>query len=219
MPLKLRQVARALPTLIVDDPYDLVATLQVVDGVADFAPLRWWYARMAARLPPAERERYQRLTRQRIDLPRLRGLPHGSYGRALAAFVDAERIDPEYFLNLYPPAASTFERHWVMHRFAKVHDPLHVLLGLSTWLPHEMGLQLFHFTNFGEPLALGTFVNFWPVVLKRAPLRATVSEMIRLPALGPTLPNLLWFPHEERWEQDLVSLRRELSIPPEGFPA
>lgn len=219
MALKLRQVARALPTLILRDPYDLRATLEVVDGVAGFRPLELWYARMAARLSPEDRARYQRLTRERIDLPRLRGLPHGSYGRALASFVDSEQIDPEYFLNLYPPAARTLEAHWVMHRFAKVHDPLHVLLGLSTWLPHEMGLQLFHFTNFGEPLALGTFINFWPVVIKRAPLLPTVSEMVRLPRLGPRLPNLLWFPHEERWEQDLLDLRRELGIPPEGFPA
>lgn len=219
VPLKLRQVAGALPTLMLKNPYDLQATLQIVDGIAWFRPLELAYERLARDLSPEQREHYRELTFRRIDLDHLRGLPHGSYGRALAAFVDAEEIDPEYFLNLYPPARQAMHDHWIMYRFAKVHDPIHVLMGLSTWMPHEMGLQLFHTTNFGEPLGLGTFVMFWPIVLKRAPLLPTVREMVRLPLLGPKLPNLLWFPHEERWEQDLLDLRAELGIPPEGYPA
>ncbi len=217
MALKLRQIARAMPRMLVLEPYDLTATLQIFDGVAEFWPVERWFDRLIADLDPAEIAHLEALTFSRIDLDTLRGLPHGSYGRALAAFIDGDQLDPEYFLNLYPPARQAFADHWVMYRYAKVHDMLHVILGVSIWMPQEMGLQVFQFTNFGEPFALGTLAAWPAVVWKFGHPGRTVKEMLHQGRVGRTLPNLLFFPHEERWEQPLVDLRRELGVPAAGI--
>lgn len=217
MPLKLRQILTAMPRMLVLEPYDLKATLQIFDGVASFRPVELWFDRLVAHLDPQEREHLERLTFERIDLDHLRSLPHGTYGRAFASFIDADGLDPEYFLNLYPPAAPAFRDHWVMYRYAKVHDFAHVCLGISTWMPDEMGLQVFHFTNFKEPFALGTLAAYPTVVWRFGHARTTVAEMLRQGRWGPRVKNLLLFPHEERFEQPLTELRRELGIPEAGI--
>lgn len=217
MPLKLRQVAAAMPRMLVLQPYDLTATLEIFDGVATFGPLQRWFDRLVAALSPAEQAHLRTLTFQRVDLDALRGLPHGSYGRAFAAFIDGDGLDPEYFLNLYPPARAAFADNWVMYRYAKVHDMLHVILGVSIWMPQEMGLQVFHYTNFREPFALGTLAAWPAVVWKFGHPRTTVKEMLYQGRWGRRVPNLLLFPHEERWAQPLVELRRELGVPEAGI--
>lgn len=217
MPLKLLQIARAMPTMLVLEPYDLTATLQIFDGVASFGPVEAWFERFAADLDAAELDRLRELTFRRIDLDAMRALPHGSYGRSFAAFIDGDKLDPEYFLNLYPPARQAFADHWLMYRYAKVHDMLHVILGVSIWMPEEMGLQLFQFTNFREPFALGTLAAWPAVIWKFGHPRTTLREMRHQGAWGRKVKNLLLFPHEERWEQPLVELRDELGVPRAGI--
>lgn len=217
MPLRLSQILRALPTVLVRNPYDLTATLQLFEAVATFPPVEAWFDRFAADLSPEQLDRMRELTFRRIELSSLRALPHGTFGRAFAAFIDGDQLDPEYFLNLYPPAREAFADHWLMYRYAKVHDMLHVILGVSIWMPEEMGLQLFQFTNFKEPFALGTLPALPGVLWKHGHPRSTLREMRHQAAWGRRLPNLLLFPHEERWDQPLVALRAELGVPPTGI--
>lgn len=217
MRFRLRPLVAAAPRML-RDPYDLGGIMRVTMGIGETRPMQWWFWRLGRDLSPGDADRLSALTLAPVDLAPLRALPHGTFGRAYASFLDSQGLDPEYFLHVHPPAARIFEEHWILYRYAKVHDMLHVLLGVSIWMPEEIGLQLFHMTNLRDPFSAGTLALLPLVALRYGHPRRAVAESWRLGRLGAQVPPLLFFPFEERWEQPLVEMRAELGLPPEGAP-
>jgi ubiquinone biosynthesis protein Coq4 len=216
MPLKIRQMARTLPTLVAD-PFDLPAVVKLFDGMASSSLVRLPYQRMAERLDEADRARLERLTREPVDMEALGRLPRDSFGGAYARWMSICRFSPSYYADVYPPSVALFEAHWPLLRYAKVHDFHHVAMGLGANLPDEIGLQVFNLLNFGEPMG-GMTLGLLPYVLARygQPAR-TLAQVGRCARLSRRLPDLWIFPFEERYAQPLAELRRELGLPVEGL--
>lgn len=86
----------------------------------------------------------------RVDLPALRGLPEGSFGRAVAAFFDERKLDPAGLYITSPEGSSDFERF--KRHMERSHDLWHVVTGFATDVPGELGLQAFGIAQIGVPL-------------------------------------------------------------------
>lgn len=215
MPARVRQIAAAVPGLLVE-PLSLPHIVRLYDGLIGAAPVRRRYRRMVDPLDLATRRHLARLTAEPIDLDALHALPESTLGGAYARWMRAQQFSPTYYREVFPPSAATIEGDWVVHRFAKLHDLHHTLLGVSCRPAHEFALQVFHWLNFGEPTGAATAVSLpWLVTHYRCP-RETAAALRRLVPAALRLPNLLWFPYEEHLADDLADLRARLGLPAAG---
>lgn len=85
-----------------------------------------------------------------LDLPKLRALPEGSFGRAAAEFFDGQGLDPGV-LHHTPMAEQTDFMRFKQH-MERTHDLWHVVTGFATDVPGELGLQAFSIAQIGSPL-------------------------------------------------------------------
>jgi ubiquinone biosynthesis protein COQ4 len=148
-----------------------------------------------------------------LDMPALRSLPAGSFGRAYARFLDDNGLHPFVITELTSPLVLRRNLHWA--RYAVVHDMFHVLLGAGPDLAGEA--KVYAFT-----LAQRMAFVFWlwlPVALLVLPLLAPhrVGAMIRGAragfAAGRRMPLLMAERLEDRFEDDLDDVRRSLGLP------
>lgn len=105
--------------------------------------------KMLAR-PEVRRGLEQGLKAPRIDLPRLRALPEGTLGRAVAAFFDAQGFDPAVLFHTPLTATTDFQRF--KQHMERSHDIWHVVTGFGTDVPGELGLQAFGIAQIGASL-------------------------------------------------------------------
>lgn len=218
MGIRIRQLLGITPKIIAD-PYDLPAVVCVFDALSEFAPVVWGYERMVAHLAPDDRAELEALTAEPIDYGALRDLPEGTLGREFARFLDTYELAPDYYTQAYPPSARTFERNWIMNRFAKTHDFHHVVLGLDAHLPDEIALQIANWINFREPYGIASVALMPYVVLRyvaQGPHNVLRSLWRTLPSVG-RFENLFTFPWEHHLETPVVELRRRLGIPAAGL--
>jgi ubiquinone biosynthesis protein COQ4 len=147
-----------------------------------------------------------------IDMPTLRALPEGSFGRAYARFLDDHGLHPFVVTELTPPAVLRRNLHWA--RYAVVHDMFHVLLGAGSDLAGEA--KVYAFT-----LAQRMSYVFWlylPLAVVVLPLLAPhrIAAMLRGAragyAAGRRLPLLLAVRLEDRFEAPLDDVRASLGL-------
>jgi ubiquinone biosynthesis protein COQ4 len=74
-----------------------------------------------------------------IDVPALRTLPDGTFGRAVARYFDDNGLDPKAI----PKLESTDEIAWTKAHLYETHDLWHVATGFATDMPGELALQAF----------------------------------------------------------------------------
>lgn len=130
------------------DPTRLDLVFKMADGLDPTK--RPELAKMLER-PEVRRHLDGELPVPRIDLARLRALPEGSFGRAVAAFLDADQLDPGALFHTGAKAgASDFER-FKLH-MERSHDLWHVATGFASDVPGELGLQAFGIAQLGAPL-------------------------------------------------------------------
>jgi ubiquinone biosynthesis protein COQ4 len=109
------------------------------------------------------------------------------------------------------------ELAYVMQRYRECHDFYHCICSLPVSVPSELALKFFELANFRLPVAAISAV-FGPLRLtseQRARLvREYVPWALRCGGSARCLIDVYW---EERWEQDVEELKRELGIwdPPE----
>ncbi len=220
MPLKVRPFVRNARRLLVNPFADLELVQELVEAVADWFPVRAAYARLVARIDKEEAAHLAKLTREPIDLPALRALPPASFGRHFATYLDRHGLDPDYYLNLYPPVRPAFHANWLLWRFGKCHDMHHTLLDVGVSVPEEFGLQVFNVMNFGEPLCLSS-IAISPYILLRYPDQGRTLSCARdAIRLSRRIRNLLTFPFEDHYQTDLAELRRICHVPEGGlFPS
>jgi ubiquinone biosynthesis protein Coq4 len=185
--------------------------------MAEWPPMQWAYARMVAALSPEEREELRKKTLIPLDLAALRAMPKGSVGRAYADYLDEHGYFADYYLRAWPASRETFERNWVMLRWAKTHDFHHVLLGLSGEDPDEIGLQIFNLINFGEPWGAATLLGLPYILLRYKRPLLTLQRVKATVGAGRHMESVLVFPWEDQLLTPVVELRRRFGLPEGGL--
>ena len=148
--------------------------------------------------------------RLKIDLPLLRQLPEGSFGRAFAAHMDANSLDPGAIPRLASPDAFSFFR---AHLY-ETHDIWHVVTGFGTDWPSEMGLQGFYLAQLGGPLPA---MLLMAGVLRIMTFERTASDrLLDLAARGWSLGKrgqpffgVRW---DDYWDVPLAEVRRQVGL-------
>ena len=104
------------------------------------------------------------------------------------------------------------ELAYVMQRYRECHDFYHCINNLPVNVESELALKFFEFANFGLPVA-AISAMFGPLRLdsgKRNRLyREYVPWALRTGSSAQPLINVFW---EERWEQSIGELKRELGL-------
>lgn len=152
-----------------------------------------------------------------LDLPRLRLLPDGSFGREAARFLDVRGLDPADL----PRRAADDGPSWVRAHLFESHDLWHVVTGFDTDVAGEAGLQAFYLAQFPARLAtillgivmLNTFV--WKFDDKDARMDAIARGW----QLGRGAGQLLGVRWADLWPVPLVEVRARLAVPTAGVAA
>lgn len=152
-----------------------------------------------------------------VDLPRLRQLPDGSFGREAARFLDARGLDPADL----PKRPATDGPSWIRAHLFESHDLWHVATGFDTDVAGEGGLQAFYLAQFPARLAvillgiimLNTFV--W----KFDERHARMDAITRGWQLGKNAAPLLAVRWGDLWAVPLVEVRAGLALPADGVAA
>jgi ubiquinone biosynthesis protein COQ4 len=102
-----------------------------------------------ARLHPTGRSALVDRPRVEIDLPCLREMQRGTFGRSVADFFDANRLDP----TSIPKVDVTDDGTYAHAHLYETHDLWHVALGFGTTVSEELGLQAVYAAQLPGKLA------------------------------------------------------------------
>jgi ubiquinone biosynthesis protein Coq4 len=211
VPIKYRQALGAIASLVVD-PFDYPAAQRLADALAHWEPMLRLYSKMVAHLAPGERERLRALTLEPLDLAALGRLPPDTFGHRFADYLQSRRLDPDAPLSAFPPIGPTLDEDWLLRRFVKTHDMLHLLTGFDVDIAGEMGLQLFNHRNFGEPYGLLALLSTPMVIARYGHARRTLAALRRGMRLAKSVDNLFCYPLEDLFTMNLEEARRRLGL-------
>jgi ubiquinone biosynthesis protein COQ4 len=146
--------------------------------------------------------------RVRVNLPRLRALPDGTFGREAARFLDQRGLDPDSLPDR--PAGSDSE--WLRAHLLESHDLWHVATGFDTDVPGEAGLQAFYLAQFpGRLPAVLLSIVFANMFLYRfEETDARMDAIVRGWAMGKRARQLLGVRWADLWELPLTEVRARL---------
>jgi ubiquinone biosynthesis protein COQ4 len=110
------------------------------------------------------------------------------------------------------------ELAYVMQRYRECHDFYHCICNLPVNVESELALKYFEFANLGLPMTA--------IAALFGPLRLTEQKRARLFSeyvpwalkCGGSAQSLITVYWEERWEQNVIDMKREFGIwdPPEA---
>ncbi len=146
-----------------------------------------------------------------LDPAALARMPAGSFGRAYADFMGRNGLSP---LNFSARSHPFFERYPVSIRYLRVHDLVHVLIGLEPDYPGEVGVYAFvgaqgYNRTLNRAARLARFVG-----RLLFPLRRRIREAERIGREAARDARILIAePLEEMLERPLVEVRRALGLP------
>ena len=145
-----------------------------------------------------------------VELPRLRALPDGSFGREAARFLDARKLDPADLPKR--PAASA--KAWVRAHLYETHDLWHVVTGFDTDVAGELGLQAFYLAQFpGKLSALILSIGMINTTLfafdERTP---RLDAIARGWQLGRTAHSFLGVRWADLWNLPLAEVRARVGV-------
>lgn len=192
------------------DPYrhDLVADFGETTG---HQALKWMYSKMSA---DAEGARVlvdkPRLRSDRIDYKRLGELPKNTFGYHYSRFYVDNGVSPDTRKTVQ--FVDDAELAYVMQRYRELHDIVHTILSQPTTIRGEVVVKAFEGVQTRLPLCiLGGVIG--PVRLRPGELvqylKSDLAWAIKCGRESRFLMNTYF---EERWEQDITDLRRELNI-------
>src|SRR5262249_32044108 len=154
-------------------------TGKLFDAFAGFWVIEKLYDRMMAGVPPERAARLRALTGEPLDEAALMALPERSFGHRYAVYMRDKRYHLGGRHSDFPPVNEAFAKNWILHGSAKVHDRAHVPLGFAADPPAEVGMQLFHLRNFGEPWGAVAVASLPLILVRRGQPRATLAAMRR----------------------------------------
>jgi ubiquinone biosynthesis protein Coq4 len=149
-------------------------------------------------------------------LPTLRRLPEGTFGRAVAGFLDARGLDPE---NL-PRRTAADDAQFLTAHLYETHDIWHVATGFDTDVAGELGLQAFYAAQMQGKLpyvilAIG-FMNTF--LFAYGDRNRRFEEVVRGWRMGRRAKSFFGVRWDELSEKSLAEVRRELNVEFEGGP-
>jgi len=157
-----------------------------------------------------------RVNSETVDMEALSKLPAGSFGRAYVTWLERCGVTPDTREPVHYIADP--ELAYVMQRYRECHDFYHCICSLPVSVPSELALKFFEFANFRLPVAAISAL-FGPLRLTSAQRARLVKEYVpwglRCGGSARCLIDVYW---EERWEQNVDELKKELGIwdPPEA---
>jgi ubiquinone biosynthesis protein Coq4 len=146
------------------------------------------------------------------DLPTLRRLPAGTFGREYARFLDANRIDP---LAVSARVRARFHDDPYLVRYTTTHDLHHVLTGFDAGLAGEIGVLAFTVGQGSAPVGRWGLAAARAVYTLVSPGQASrIASNVRVGlAMGGAAELVLAEPIEAWLEEPLEAVRRRLRVP------
>ncbi|XP_028394793.1 ubiquinone biosynthesis protein COQ4 homolog, mitochondrial-like [Dendronephthya gigantea] len=158
-----------------------------------------------------------RINTSTIDVPSLRELPEGTFGKEYTKFLAKNRVTPDTRLPVR--FVDDPELAYIMQRYREIHDFTHTLLGMPTNIIGEITVKWFEMVQTGLPMC--TFGSLL------APLRLKRSQQERLARIyipwavytGYRASFFMNLYVEKHFNEPLDSLRNKLNvIPPPIIP-
>jgi ubiquinone biosynthesis protein Coq4 len=167
-----------------------------------------------ARSHPTGRAAFEQKHRLEIDLPKLRELRQGTFGRAVADFFDSNGLDPKAI----PKLDVTDDATYAHAHLYETHDVWHVALGFGTNVAEELGLQAVYAAqvpgNLAPLLIAGGLVQAALWVQKD--FSARLAAVARGYELGKRCAPLFGVRWADWWELPLEEVRSRLSVEAES---
>lgn len=147
-----------------------------------------------------------------VDLEALRALPDGTFGREYVRFLDAHGLSVLQLTAATSPEVRARNRYGI--RYLTTHDMFHVLLGFGPDWPGELGVLAFTVGQRYSPVLWVQALAAWITYPLRSgfALGALWTAWKQGLAAGRSVPLLLPLPLEDRFPEDLESVRRSLGI-------
>ena len=103
------------------------------------------------------------------------------------------------------------ELAYVMQRYRESHDFYHAINGMPVTVEYEIAVKAFEFANLGLPMAALAMGAIWRLGPKRRArlLNEYLPWAVRCGSSARSMITVYW---EERWEQDMGELKRELGL-------
>jgi ubiquinone biosynthesis protein COQ4 len=217
--LRDKAVALRVLGIMINDPTQTERVLAMFDGRADASALELQVATAIA--DPEVKARFQeRYLAKAHDTDELLRCPPGSLGREYALHLERLGIgaNPFHWIPVEDDAS------YFKMRCRQTHDLVHVLLGAGIRPADEVFVQAFVFAQTYARIAPFIFSMAYLHTLIKRPARELVEITERLTlgyALGQKARPFLAVRWEERWDEPLLDLRRELGVPlqPAGSPS
>lgn len=192
------------------DPYrhDLVADFGETTG---YKALEWMHSKMSADQEGRRiLEDKPRLRSDRVDYKRLESLPDNTLGSHYARFYSDNGVSPD--TRKVVQFVDDVELAYVMQRYRELHDLVHTILRQPTTIRGEVIVKAFEGVQTRLPLCiLGGLIG--PLRLNSQDLlrylRGDLLWAIKCANESQFLMNVYF---EERFEQDIDDLRKELNI-------
>ncbi|KAF9243536.1 ubiquinone biosynthesis protein Coq4 [Melanogaster broomeanus] len=156
-----------------------------------------------------------RINSKTLDTEKLKVLPDGTFGREYIRWLEVCNVTPDSREPVH--YIDDPELAYVMQRYRETHDFYHALFALRVSALPELALKAFEFANLGFPmtaLALGASIKMKTAQRERL-WREFVPWGIRCGGGARCLLTVYW---EQRWEQDVGEIKKELGVwdPPAG---
>jgi ubiquinone biosynthesis protein Coq4 len=198
---------------LLQKPFDPRSIGKFVDAVDEFWVIEQLYAHVVSGITPEHAERLRHLTKKVLDEKELLALPENTFGYRYAVHQRQRGYDINGELPGVPVVREVLARNWVFHRFVRLHDMMHFLLGFDSDPPGEAGLQLFDVLNFRDPYGALSMAGLPIIVYQYGQPLEMLRELQRGWQLGRRTQNLLLAPLEDMLSSELEEVRRQLGIP------
>jgi ubiquinone biosynthesis protein Coq4 len=195
------------------EPFDPQETGKLIDALADSRLLARLHERMIRGIPPEQVEKLRTLTCTPLEEEVLLALPEDTFGYRYADYMRKRGFSLQSEHDIYPPVNQVFAQSWLLHRLARLHDMLHLLLGFDIEAPSEAAMQLFHWRNFREPFGAMAMASLPFIFYRHGRVLETTLALRRAWRLASEAENLFVTPLEEMFADNLGDVRRRLRLP------
>ncbi|KAL9911188.1 ubiquinone biosynthesis protein COQ4 homolog, mitochondrial-like isoform 2-T3 [Glossina fuscipes fuscipes] len=155
-------------------------------------------------------KRKPRINTRTVNIAELRKLPENSFGYVYVKFLDDNNITPDSRTEVR--FMEDPELAYIMTRYRECHDMVHAVLDMPTNMLGEVAVKWVEALNNGLPMCYSAAV-FGALRLKpkqrKQYLRAYLPWALQNGRNAKFLMTVYW---EERWQQDINEMRKELQI-------
>eukprot|EP01134_Creolimax_fragrantissima_P003408 CFRG3408T1 len=206
----LLSVGSAFAGLINPERQEMIATLGETTGECT---LRFLRDKMLKTEEGKELLRKRPLiTEKYVNVPFLRTLPDGTFGREYVRFLDINKVSPD--TRCAVQFVDDEELAYVMVRYRQIHDYIHTLLDLETTVACEVAVKWFEMCQTGLPMTALSSV-FGPFRLSIPEKAVLFTQQVPWAIRNGTQSDfLLAVQFEKYFDMPVEELRRKLKVIP-----